>query len=217
MKTHLAPRNKYFTLQSLLNFFNRSKPKEKSASVEELRKNLNAGEYREKVKLLIKQDLLLRYKEETVEEGLVDFDFELKLRDFPKRNRVKKEEPVNIKRQVKTKIKSPEIFTDEKRQEVWKVQIRVPKWFNNPHQINSKILLAYMELLGENNSVPLYKLEAACRSIKTFQNNYNQMKHFGERNHAKVFEEAGGRVTLWEPVRNFVKKEFISFHNKNRH
>jgi hypothetical protein len=211
MKTHSSPINKYFSLRSLLNFFNRPKTKMKSDSVEELRKTITAPKYKEKVKLIIKQDLLMRYKPETVEIGMMNFDLEMSPNDISLPNRVEKEKPVFIKSQVASNMESNEILTDEKRQEIWKVQTRVPKWFNNPHQINSKILVAYMELLGEHNSVPLYKLETACRSIKTFQSNYNQMKHFGERNHAKVFEEAGEQVSLWEPVRNFVKKEFRNY------
>lgn len=73
-----------------------------------------------------------------------------------------------------------------------------------------------MELLGDGKSVPFYKMESSCRSLKTFQNNYNQMKSFGERNHAKVFEEAGSRITLWEPTRHFVKKEYEKFLKRRK-
>jgi hypothetical protein len=131
--------------------------------------------------------------------------------------RVVEEDPEVIQEQPTPGVKINEILTDEKKQEVWKVHSRVPKWFRKPHQINSRILIAYLDLLGENKSVPLHKLESACRSIKTFQNNYVQMKSFGERNHAKVFEESGGRVTLWEPVREFVKQEFKNFKKRNNY
>jgi hypothetical protein len=90
-----------------------------------------------------------------------------------------------------TKIPEPEInyiVEDEKMDEVFKVQNRIPRWFKNPHQINSRILIAYMELLENDKSVSYHKLESSCRSIETFQNNYVQMKSFGERNHAKVLK-----------------------------
>ncbi|MGM0934235.1 MAG: hypothetical protein ACQEWD_12400 [Bacteroidota bacterium] len=200
-----------FGLGIFTQFFNHVQVKRKSKSIENLREEITTPDYIEKVKFLIKQDLLVRYEPETIEEGLKWFQVKITNKVFPEPHLVRDEEPVPVTKYPESTVKPHEILTDEKKQEIWKVQNRVPKWFNNPHQINSQILIAYMELLGENNSVPVYKLEAACRSIKTFQNNYNQMKSFGERNHAKVFEETGGRITLWEPVRDFVKKEFKKF------
>ncbi|WP_037319742.1 hypothetical protein [Salegentibacter sp. Hel_I_6] len=204
-----------FGLGIFTQFFNRAQLKKKSNSIENLREEIRTPNYLEKVKYLIKQDLLVRYEPKTVEEVLKDLEVKIANKVFTDSHPVKDEEPVTLEEHPKTIVKSLEILTDEKKQEVWKVQNRVPKWFKNTHQINSQILIAYMDLLGDKKSVPIYKLEAACRSIKTFQNNYNQMKSFGERNHAKVFEEAGERITIWEPVRDFVKKEFLKFKKQN--
>lgn len=202
-----------FGLGIFTQIFNRAQVKKKSNSIEKLREEITTPDYIEKVKFLIKQDLLVRYEPETIEEGLKDFQVKIINKVFPEPHLVRDEETVPVKKHPEPTVKSHEILNDEKKQEIWKVQNRVPKWFRNPHQINSQILIAYMDLLGENKSVAVYKLEAACRSIKTFQNNYVQMKSFGEKNHAKVFEEAGGRITLWEPIREFVKKEFKKRNN----
>lgn len=121
------------------------------------------------------------------------------------------EEPETELDQQNLELEINYIIGGKKKNEIDKIEKRIPKWFRNPHQINTRILVAYMELLGDGKSVPFYKLEASCRSIKTFQNNYNQMKSFGEKNHSKVFEEAGSRITLWQPTREFVKKEYEKF------
>lgn len=42
------------------------------------------------------------------------------------------------------------------------------------------------------------------------------MKNLGEKNHAKVFEESGSRVTLWEPVRKFVKNEYKRYNKGDK-
>lgn len=156
----------------------------------------------------------MTYDPETVDKGIKDLDVDLKLIQHSSSQVIEKEEKIVVPKELEPEREFYEILTDEKIQEAWKVEQRVPKWFNKPHQINSRILVAFMELLGENNSVPLYKLETTCRSIKTFQSNYSQMKNFGEKNHAKVFEEAGGRVCLWEPVRNFIKIEYSNYKKR---
>lgn len=42
------------------------------------------------------------------------------------------------------------------------------------------------------------------------------MKSFGAKNHAKVFEESGSKMTLWEPTREFIKKEYEKFLRKGK-
>ena len=217
MKTISFFRKDYLRSGILAPIFNRPKSKKISISSEELKQEISTDDYREKVKSLIKQDLLLRYDTEAVEKGLEDLDIKIITEAAPQPEPVEKEEPAPVQKPPTPVARINKILTEEKQQEVWKVQNRIPKWFKNPNQYNSQILIAYMDLLGEHNSVPLYKLEARCRKIKTFKNNYSQMKIISERNHAKVFEEAGGRITLWEPVRDFVIKEFKQFKKRNNY
>lgn len=89
-----------------------------------------------------------------------------------------------------------------------KVEKRVPKWFRNPQQINSKILMRYLELSQSDPFLTQNKLRAKCKDIKDFDGNYNQMKNFGPKNHGKVFEENGGCIELWEPVKEFILDQY---------
>ncbi len=96
-------------------------------------------------------------------------------------------------------------------EEIQKVRRRVLLWKRRTGQVNSRILSLFMEL-SENgkNGVFVDMLEDEFGSkypeeISLFQGNYNQMKNFGPRNHAKVFEEDEEKtVWLWEPVRDFI-------------
>ena len=89
-----------------------------------------------------------------------------------------------------------------------KVEKRVPKWFRNPQQINSKILMRYLELSKSDPFLTQNKLREKCEDIKDFDGNYNQMKNFGPKNHGKVFEENGGCIELWEPVKEFILDQY---------
>lgn len=94
--------------------------------------------------------------------------------------------------------------------EIEKVHKRIPKWFRSPKQINSKILIKYLEMKGIQEFVLFSDLEHNLRNIKTFKENYNSMKNFGERNHARVFHEIYGKVYLWKPVNDFILFEYKS-------
>jgi hypothetical protein len=92
---------------------------------------------------------------------------------------------------------------DKREAEIKKVRNRVPLWFQNKTQINSRILIAYFYLYMQNNQVLYSELEDTAQ-IETFKNNFDQMCNFGERNHAKVFDKNGNDVFLWEPVKDFI-------------
>lgn len=92
--------------------------------------------------------------------------------------------------------------------EIKKVKRKVPMWFQKPTQINSRILSSFLRLRDRGGLVTLVELKAACRDIPRFEGNYNQMKNFGEKNNAKVFEETNGAVLLWEPVETFIIEEY---------
>jgi hypothetical protein len=107
------------------------------------------------------------------------------------------------------KEKSYSNFTHEKddtSQEVKKVTRRLPRWFRNKSQNNSKILVEFLKLYVQNQAVDVHLLKGQCSSVRDFYGNYNQMKNFGEKNHGKVFEEKDGVIMLWEPVKDFILK-----------
>jgi len=88
--------------------------------------------------------------------------------------------------------------------EVEKVKRKVPRWFKFTSQNNSTILMSYLELEEQQSRVTTSMLRNKCRSLNDFEGNYNQMKNFGEKNHAKVFDEMDGVITLWKPVNEFI-------------
>ncbi|GEM_PF-1238233 len=93
-------------------------------------------------------------------------------------------------------------------EEVAKVERKVPKWLNNPHQINSQILQLFMTL-SKNNEMVIKRDELQTEFERDhrdpFYSNYVQMKNFGPKNHAKVFEEdSWGNIRLWKPVADFI-------------
>ena len=94
-----------------------------------------------------------------------------------------------------------------------KTNRRVPRWFRNPSQYNSTILIGYLELAETNRRVTVSMLRSNCNSISDFSGNYNQMKNFGEKNHGKVFEETNEVISLWEPVKNFILEQYNSYKN----
>lgn len=50
---------------------------------------------------------------------------------------------------------------------------------------------------------PQHDLELAAK----FDSNYQQMKNFGEKNHAKIFEvRPDGIITIWPPVQKYVQE-----------
>ena len=93
-------------------------------------------------------------------------------------------------------------------EEVAKVERKLSKWLNKPHQINSQILQLFMTM-SKNNEILIKRDELQKEFERNhagpFYSNYVQMKNFGLKNHAKVFEEDSlGNVRLWTPVADFI-------------
>jgi hypothetical protein len=116
---------------------------------------------------------------------------------------------INVTNQLKENSK--DIISNEIR----KIEKRIPKWFNNPNQINSQILIAFMQLYELNRLVTYDELEQKCASIKSFKPNFNEMIILAEKNHSKVFEKADSLITLWEPVKQFIYLEYQRFKRQN--
>lgn len=100
--------------------------------------------------------------------------------------------------------------------EIYRIKTRIPNWFKNPNQLNHKILVSFMELSQKNQfKISVSTLEKTCLlDSKTFISNYNQMKMISEKNHAKVFTEKNGEVSLWEPVSQFIIDEYENWFTK---
>jgi len=103
---------------------------------------------------------------------------------------------------------------DEMNEEILKVRRKVPEWFRKREQINARILIAYLKLQQRKQVITPSLLKAECKDIKTFSSNYNQMRIISDKNHAKVFQEENGQITLWEPVAEFIASEFNNYQMK---
>ncbi len=100
--------------------------------------------------------------------------------------------------------------------EVKKVQRKIPRWVKNPSQYNSIILNTYMSM-SNNNKYPVVLgmlEEATGMGGKQFLTNYTQMKTIAEKNHAKVFTEEDGIVSLWAPVADFIFEVYKKMDKK---
>lgn len=99
----------------------------------------------------------------------------------------------------------PEATQDLVSAEISKVENRLPKWLNNPMQLNSRILYAFLRLYDPTVGYVFYnELERVSNLGKIFSSNFDQMKNFGKKNHGKIFEQDGNRVYLWDKVKDFV-------------
>lgn len=103
---------------------------------------------------------------------------------------------------------------ETKYDEINKVFRRVPKWRKKPNQINHRILDSFLKLQKENDRVTLNDLCQYCVNSyedineHKFRINYNQMVNIAPKNSGKVFENQHGKLTLWEPVAEFIKTEW---------
>ena len=109
------------------------------------------------------------------------------------------------------KKKKKKIDTEKVNNEVEKVKRKVPLWLEKPNQLNYKILKTYMDLSNNNShyvNITTLESHSKINDPKKFLANYNLLKTISEKNHAKVFEEKNGQVTLWNPVSEIIENYF---------
>lgn len=97
--------------------------------------------------------------------------------------------------------------TENEASEVNKVRRRLKLWSARPHQINSKILTAYLKLKREGNEVVTEEmLKNELPEENSFDSNFAQMKIIADRNHGKVFDQHGNRISIWGPIKADVEE-----------
>ena len=97
-------------------------------------------------------------------------------------------------------LKSENPAVNDELQEVSKVSRRLKLWAKRPAQMNTRILKAFLSLSSyEQRPVTEAQLKAEVGE-ENFDINFVQMKNIAEKNHGKVFEVAGDKVTIWPPV-----------------
>lgn len=107
----------------------------------------------------------------------------------------------------------------EIQQEVKKVRQRIleNRWFDKPNQINTKILVRFMNLSNKNEKpIHIDELKNACVDIRDFYGNFASMKTEARNNNAngKFFEEySKNMISLWQPVADFICEEYDKYIN----
>ena len=108
-----------------------------------------------------------------------------------------------VKKDLSNRIEIQKNLKDKIENEIKKVQNKIPKWFQNKTQYNSRILNAFITLYLKDENVTVEKLKIES-DVKTFKTNYDQMKIIAPKNHAKVFEEIDGYVYFWKEVEEYI-------------
>lgn len=169
-------------------------------TIENLKNEIKKREYSEFLKKELKNKLLRENSESLVAKVLEDF--KIKVYDSTQ---------TEIQRTIYVQNRqdgSENYNGTSKEIELAKIHKKVPVWFKKPHQKNSQILINYMKLREQKTPVTFFELEKACNKIQNFRSSYQGMKTISERNNAKVFDEVGKIISLWEPTRSFVEKEY---------
>lgn len=87
---------------------------------------------------------------------------------------------------------------------------RIKLWANRPHQINSKIIRAYLKLENDGE-VSLSKLRKYCidkYAVSEFDSHFASMKTDKGNSHGAVFYENGQSVKIWDRVRDEINIYF---------
>lgn len=97
-------------------------------------------------------------------------------------------------------------------QEIKKISQRLGRWARNQHQINSKILNAFLALerSGKPNiteeDIRKEFLKDKSRDPGQFEGNFPQMKTSSSKSHGKIFKQYGEYVNLWSPIVPEIRK-----------
>lgn len=105
--------------------------------------------------------------------------------------------------------------THEDFDEIAKIKSRIPNWFLNRLQYNSRILYAFINLYERNGGNVTYNQLMEEAKIPKFKGNFDQMKNFGEKNHGKIFEQIGENVYLWKKVEHIVWEAYKKYAKTN--
>lgn len=197
-----------FSYENIENYIQKKiKIIKENQTVEHLKNEIKTTEYLEYLINELKNKLLTEHNERIVEKVLEDF--ELKVYDSTQTEiprAIYVESPPNVSKNYNGTLKELELA---------KIYKKVPVWFNKPNQKNSQILINYMKLREQKTPVTFFELEKACGSIGNFRSSYQAMKMISERNNAKVFDEVGRIISLWEPGKSFVEKEYQKYLKRN--
>tara|TARA_R110002167_G_scaffold224321_1_gene429738 strand:+ start:222 stop:545 length:324 start_codon:yes stop_codon:yes gene_type:complete len=101
--------------------------------------------------------------------------------------------------------------TDREIYQINKIIPKLSRWFKNDKMICSQILINYLKLNENDGSVEYETLADTCKHLKTFKENFAQMKNFGQKNHGKIFDVIDSKITLWKPIEKDIYREYDSY------
>jgi len=172
-------------------------------TIKYLKKEIRNSEYNKHLKEKLKEKLLNEYDISIVDEVMSDVEVDIT-------NTEKKSfQNTSLALQPKTVIGSYKMTDNEL--ELIKIHKKVPIWFKKPYQKNSQILIKFLKLKERKNVVTFFELENSCKNITNFRSSYQAMKAISDRNNAKVFEETGHIVKLWNPAKDFIENEYKKY------
>jgi hypothetical protein len=197
-----------FSYENIENFIQRKiETIKQNQIVESLKNKITSSEYSEFLKNKLESKLLEQHNSSIVNKVLENF--KVKIYDTTQ-TEIRKSNYIQVPQQNFENFNST-----TKELELSKIYKKVPVWFNKPSQKNSQILINYMRLREHKTPVTFFELEKACQRIVNFRSSYQAMKTISDRNNAKVFDEVGKIISLWEPGKSFVEKEYIKFKKRN--
>jgi len=114
---------------------------------------------------------------------------------------------IAYERNSSSKFRSSKSSSVTEVDEINKVKRRLKLWAKRPYQINSRILTAYLKLERQGVS-PITEnvLNNAVGGEPSISSNLLQMRISAERNHGKVFDQNGEKLTLWPPVVSAIRE-----------
>lgn len=167
---------------------------------------LTSDEFKSRIVEFIIKDAGKQFSNDVIEIALKNIEINIT-------NKIDITESVKSDNQIIEKL---DLNTNEsdyiKSSEIEKVKRRIPRWLNKPSQTNSRILIIVMEHLSKKESVSFSIIEKQCEKIDKFRGNFEQMANFGVKNHGKVFERNGDTLSLWSPVKDFLKESYIAYN-----
>lgn len=90
--------------------------------------------------------------------------------------------------------------------EVNKVARRLKLWAKRQDQMNSRILVAYLDLKRNGHAEITESQLRDEVNDPAFSSNFNQMKIIADRNHGKIFDQNGEIITIWPPIETIVNE-----------
>lgn len=93
-------------------------------------------------------------------------------------------------------------------EEITKIKRKLLIWSEKPKGVPAQMLTHYFELEQEGKEITKdgMKAFARCEGIPNIDGNFRGLTKIYPKNHGKIFDIMNGKVTLWEPVQDYIKE-----------